>query len=256
MAGGVLLLSIDWELEIDQSEQAREQRLDAAGQQLVELTGRLRIPATWAVADPLLSVATEAILRAGVGHEMAVLGDRTRIGPGSGRSRLARELDRRFERAHKVGIPVRTLALRNVEPAAVLDLVHDHHVQAVRGPAVDTAALARKSGSPVPRFGVWQAPAPWRIPTQPGWLVPGAWSVRRELRRAIRRQAILHLAIDAPRLVDAGAAGMAAVESVLSLAAARRDAEQLSMFTLGQLAEAALRERASVPTRSILHPAA
>lgn len=256
MAGGTLLLTIDWELEIDHSDHVREQQLDAAGLRLIELTRRLRLPATWAVADPLLSAATEQIQRAGVGHEMAVLGDRTWIGPGSGRTRLARELTRRFERARKVGIPVRALALRNVEPASVQDLLHEHQVHAVRGPAIDHASLARNAAAPGVRFGVWQAPTAWRIPAQHHWFLPGQWSIRREIRRAIRRQTVLHLAIDAPRLVSAGEPGLAAIESTLSLAATRRDAGQLSIMTLGQAAEIALRERASVPTRSILRPAA
>jgi hypothetical protein len=256
MAGGVLLLSIDWELEIDNSDQAREQRLDAAGLQLVELTQRLRIPATWAVADPLLSAATDQILRAGVGHEIAVLGDRSWIGPGSGRNRLARELDRRFQRARKVGIPVATLSLRNVEPATMLDLLHEHHIHAVRGPASDRPSLARKIGPPTVRYGVWQAPTAWRIPARQTWWLSGGWSIRRQLRRAIRRQELLHLVVDAPRLVDAGQPGLAALESLLTLAAARRDAGQLEIVTLGQSAETALRDRASHPTRSILRPAA
>jgi hypothetical protein len=256
MAGGTLLISIDWELEIDHSDQIREQRLDAAGVRLLEMTRRLRIPATWAVADPFLSAATDPIQRADVGHELAVLGDRTWIGPGSGRSRLARELDRRFDRARKAGIPVTALALRNVESASVLDLLHDHGVHGVRGPALDHLSQVRKASGSGVRLGVWQAPAAWRIPAQQHWFLPGQWSVRREIRRTVRRQGTLHLTIDAPRLVDAGDPGLAAIESALTLAAARRDAGQLAILTLGHAADIALRERASVPTRSILRPAA
>ncbi len=256
MAGGTLLVSIDWELEIDHSDQAREQRLDAAGLRLIELTRRLRIPATWAVADPAISAATEQIQRADGLHELAVLGDRTWIGPGSGRTRTARELDRRIDRARKVGIPVTTLALRNVEPTGVLDLLHDHGVHGVRGPALDHMSLLRKSAGSGVRLGVWQAPAAWRLPAQQQWFLPGQWSVRREIRRTIRRQGTLHLTIDAPRLVEAGDPGLVAIESALTLAATRRDAGQLAILTLGQAAEIALRERTTVPTRSILRPAA
>lgn len=256
MAGSVLILSVDLELEIDHSDQLREERLDAVRTHLVRLTEQHRVPATWAVADPLLSAATEQVLRGSVGHELAVLGDRTWIGPGYGRGRIARELDRRFTRARKVGIPVRTLALRNVEPASILEILHKHHVSAVRGPAVDSAAEARRLGMLPIRFGVWQAPTAWRLPLRPRWWLSGAWAICHEIRRTIQRGSTLHLAIDGPRLVDWGADAFSVIESVVQFAAARRDAGLLRIATQGQLAEEALRDRAAISTRSILRPAA
>jgi hypothetical protein len=256
MAGGVLAVSIDWELEIDTSDAVSERQLEAAGTQLIALTRQHAIPAVWAVADPLLSAASDEILAAGIGHEIAVLGDRTWIGPGCGRARLARELERRFERARTSGLTVSTLALRNVEPTEVLDLLHEHRVLAVRGPAIDSVSLTRKLAAPPVRFGVWQAPRAWRMPLRPLWWLGEGWSIRHALGRAVQRESLLHLAIDAPRLIQAGPEGMRMLATAFRLAAARRDAGQLEIVTLRQLAQSALKERGSAPTRSILRPAA
>jgi hypothetical protein len=256
MAGGVLVLSIDLELEIDKSDAASEQQLAAAGSQLIALTREHSIPAVWAVADPLLSAATDEVLREGARHEIAVLGDRTWIGPGCGRTRLARELERRVGRARKAGLTVSTLALRNVEPTEILELLHEHRVLAVRGPASGAVSLTRKLAAPPVRFGVWQAPPAWRVPLRPRWWLAESWSIRRTIRQAIARQSILHLAIEAPRLIEAGPEALITLAAALSFAAACRAAGQLEIATLGQLAQAALRERASAPARSILRPAA
>jgi hypothetical protein len=255
-AGGVLILSVDLELEIDNSDRLRDEQLDAVRSRLVGLTQQHQIAATWAVADPLLSVASEQVLHAGVEHELAVLGDRTWIGPGYGRGRIARELDRRFGRARHVGMAVSTLALRNVEPLTVLELLHHHGVTAVRGPAVESASAAQRLGTASVRFGVWQAPAAWRLPTVSRWWLPASWSICRQIRRACERGLMLHLAIDAPGLVETGPEAIGVLAAVLRFAAARRDAGQLRIATHRQLAEAALRQPENAGTRSILRPAA
>lgn len=253
---GVLVLSVDLELEIDHSDRLRDEQLDAVRSRLVGLTQQHRIAATWAVADPLLSAATDQVLHAGAGHELAVLGDRSWIGPGYGRGRIARELDRRLGRARKAGIAVQALALRNVEPSSVLQLLNEHGIMAVRGPAIDAAVAVRKLAAPSVRFGLWQAPPPWQLPLVGRWWLPASWGICYEIRRTSDRESLLHLAIDAPRLVEAGPEGLNVVESVLRYAAARRDAGHLRIATVRELAEEALHQRANSHTRSILRPAA
>src|SRR5437899_2304439 len=125
---GTLVLSIDVELDLERHEAHLERRLDEVRSQLVAMTRAAAIPATWAVADPMLSAASDSILAAGCGHEIAVLGDQAWLGPGCGRARLARELARRFSVPGKAGIPVSTLALRNVKQVIDLDLLIDHGV--------------------------------------------------------------------------------------------------------------------------------
>jgi hypothetical protein len=254
--GGLVLVSIDLELDIEHRKHFGEQQLDEVRSRLIDMTARFGVPATWAVADPLHSAASDQVLAAGVGHELAVLGDRTWIGYGAGRTRLDRELARRFDGPRQHGMPVTTLVLRNVEQVLDLDLLLGHGITAVRGPAVDSASLARKLAPPPIRFGIWQAPAAWSIPPRAGWWISSSWRIRREIKRAIGRSRQLHLAIDAPRLIAAGTDGLAATERMLQYVRAKCAAGHLRVATLGQLAKQSLMGRAAVPTRSILLPAA
>jgi hypothetical protein len=253
---GTLVLSIDLELDLEHHEAQLERRLDEVRSQLVAMTRAAAVPATWAVADPIFSAASESILAAGCGHEIAVLGDQAWLGPGCGRVRLARELTRRFSVPRKSGISVSTLALRNVEQVIDLDLLIEHGVTAVCGPSVEHAALARKLGQPPIRFGLWQPPAAWTLSPRKSWLSPIAWQICREIKRTIRQRSLLHLRLDALRLVEAPHGALELVSSMLRYIAAKRDAGQLVIETIGHLAAHALDSRASIPTRSILRPAA
>ena len=253
---GTLLLSIDLELGLNHQEPQLQRRLDEVRRQLIQSTRDLGLPATWAVADPTLSAATDSILAAGSGHEIAVLGERAWLGPGCGRVRLGRELTRRFDCARRAGIAVSTLALRGVEQLPDLDLLLDHGVTALRGPALDSLAAARKSDHSPIRFGIWTPPVAWKLPPQARWWTPASWLIRREIKRAIRRQAVAHLEIDAPRLVAAPEPALALIGSMLRYAATKRDAGQLRVQTIGQCAAQALAERTATPSRSILRPAA
>src|SRR5688572_19137179 len=108
-ARGTVVLSIDLELDLEHTQPGLSRRLDDVRSQLIDLAGKWHVPATWAVADPMLSAATEPIMRAAGGHEIAVLGDLAWLGTGCGRDRLARELVRRFSVPCKAGISVHTL---------------------------------------------------------------------------------------------------------------------------------------------------
>ena len=253
---GTLILSIDLELDLEHQDNRLQQRLDDVRTRLVELTKTYRIPATWAVADPAFSVATESILAAECGHEIAVLGQRAWLGPGCGRARLGRELARRFAGARKAGIPVGTLALRDVDQILDLDLLLDHGICAIRGPAVDTPALARKLGTPPIRFGLWQTPAAVRIPPRTAWWLPASWLVRQEVKQAIRRQTLVHFEIDAAQLVAAPEQSLRLIAATLDYVAAKRDGGLLMIASIGEIAARLLAVRTAAPSRSILQPAA
>ena len=252
---GTLILSVDLELDLEHQEPALQRRLDEVRRQLVALTQSHSISATWAVADPTLSAATESILAAGCGHEIAVLGDQAWLGTGCGRLRLGRELTRRFDSARRAGISVSTLALRNVEQVFDLDLLLDHGVTALRGPAIDTFAPSGKVAAPPIRFGLWQPPAARKLPPLTPWWSPATWLIRREIKRAIAQQSLLHFEIDAPRLV-AHESALGLVVSTLRYAAAKRDVGKLAIHTIGHVAAQMLAERTAAPSRSILRPAA
>jgi hypothetical protein len=252
---GTVVLSIDLELDLEHYEDPLQRRLDEVRSQLVAMTRAASIPATWAVADPMLSAASESILASGCGHEIAVLGDRAWLGPGCGRVRLARELARRFSVPRKAGVSVSTLILRNVDQVIDLDLLIEHGVTAVCGPSVDGAAASKMALPPI-RFGLWQPPVARKLLPRQDWWIPAAWSIRRDIKRAIRRRTLLHLRLDALRLIDAPPSALEVVESMLRYMAAKRDAGQLQVETIGHLATKALDDRASIPSRSILRPAA
>jgi hypothetical protein len=253
---GTLILSVDLELDLDHQDLPGHERLDYVRRELLQGMKQFDLPATWAVADPALSVATESILAANSGHEIAVLGDQAWLGPGSGRLRLSRELERRFGGARRAGVPATTLALRNIDQVLDLDLLLDHGITAIRAAAVNSVVQARKLAAPPIRYGVWQAPAAWRIPPQPSWWMPTSWSICREIKRAIASGTLVHLEIDAPRLVESSTHELATISRVLRYAAARRDAGKLQVETIRQIAQRTLSDRAALPSRSILKPAA
>ena len=256
MGSGSVILSIDLELDLNHQETLLQKRLDALRTELVELTRELRLSATWAVADPALSAATESILSANVGHEIAVSGDRAWLGPGCGRLRMSRELARRFGGARKAGVSVTTLALRNVEHVRDLDLLVEQGITAIHRPPVETPSLARKIAAPAISFGLWHAPMAWRIPDQAAWWTPGAWLAGHEIRWIVRRRLQSHLQIDAQRLVEHSGEPLRCIRRTLRSVAAKRDAGLLTIDTIGKLAIAALADRGATPSRSILRPAA
>ena len=140
--GGSLVISIDLELAPRQRMRLDDQRrLASTTDSLIEALRDCRLAATWAVADPAVSAATEVIRAAAENnnaendnaHDIAVLGDHTWIGPQAGRTRFARELSRRVLRAQVAGIGVSTLGVRDAVLSDHLDLLVQHGIPAVRG---------------------------------------------------------------------------------------------------------------------------
>jgi len=253
---GVVTISIDLELEIDHYTSRRQGELDRVRDRLCELLQAYRIPATWAVADPARSAASDPILASGMGHEIAVLGDRTWIGPGAGRTRLSRELARRFDGARRVGIAATTLVLRGCDCLPEVDLLLAHAVTAVRA---GTEAASPRSHPPVAaplRYGIWQAPPARLVPSLKSWWNPSRWIGRRELRSAIATGALLHFQIDAPQLIESCDLGLRGVEELAAALSQHPDQQRLRLATLGTLAAEHLRQRSATSARSILRPAA
>lgn len=251
---GTVVLSVDLELDLEHHQGGLPRRLDEVRAELIDQATQAAIPVTWAVADPMLSAATEPILRAGGGHEIAVVGDEAWLGCGCGHDRLSRELSRRFAVPCKSGIAVHTLVTRNVTPLVELDVLLANGVTAICGPSAETLTDIRQP-SPL-RFGIWQAPPAWRLPPHAAWWSPTAWQIRREIKRVARQGSILHLRLDALSLIDQPQDSLPLVNWLFAYIGKSRDAGRIELATIGTLAAATLSHRAGAPSRSVLRPAA
>jgi hypothetical protein len=248
-------LSIDLELDIDQQNESLRQRLDDLRSELILLLDQHQLPATWAVADPAISASTEPILASPIGHELAVLADRSWFGAGSGRLRLRRELSRRFDRARRAGISLSTLALRNVDEVTEVDLLVEQGIVAIRGPAVSPDETSRPVRSSS-RADIWHLPAAWQLPMQSAWWLPSNWSIKRRIRQALRNQSAVHVAIDSPLIVEDDTSSLEGLGELFAWISALSAAGQLQVSTLGRLGKQFVSQHAATPSRSILRPAA
>lgn len=228
-----LTLSIDLELEIGRTSSSDLARLDALTPDLVDLLDAHSIVATWAVADPGRSAATEMILAATQPHEIAVLGDRSWIGWGAGGSRANRELTRRICGATERGINIRTLVLHNESSFANgLDLA-ELGIQTIRQP------IGHQVLRPVSLMGLAKglvlAEQVQRLvlPTWWNW-----WESEANLTTRWRQQSHLsgratcHLGIDAQQLCTAGPRGLQRLSSLLDEIADLRKRYGVQLLTL------------------------
>ena len=250
----VVLISVDLELNIPQRLALSERSLDLVTPTLLNLFERYDIAATWALADPAVSAATEGIMSGQPDHEIAVLGDPTWVGPTAGRQRFSRELARRYQSARAAGVSVSTLALRNIDRMCHFDLLVKHGVSIVRGSQLNGLTHSLHSG-PVPmRFGVWNLAPNCVLPaTRWTWRADhGLSTAQRAIRSAIRSHNTVHLMIDAAGLGETGRRGFRMVERLLRHIADRRDRRQLESATLAAMARMLTPCRTEQPTRSIL----
>jgi len=255
-AGGLISISIDLELDPGHPH-CLHPRLDAVRQELIDLFSSLAIPATWAVADPLYSAATDSILAAGGNQEIAVLGDEAWLGPGCGRLRMARELARRFAAARQAGIQVTTLAIRRISRMPDVDLLREHGVQALCPPPV-----GRRPDAGVPPNGwasekLWCPPAPWRFPLAGGWWSWNSWLMWRVMRKAVSAPVVLHLRLEASQLVGAPRRVLGWLAEWLLSLSHQRQKGSLSIRTLAeQASEALCTPVAAAPARTLVTSAA
>ena len=256
---GSLVISIDLELAPRQRMRLDDQRrLASTTDVLIEALRNCGIAATWAVADPAVSAATDAILAAAqdrnAGHDVAVLGDPTWIGPQAGRTRFARELSRRVLRAQVAGIKVSTLVVREVALSDHLDLLVRYGITAVRD--AHTARCVATCGAEPVRYGVWRMRATHGLGDVAAGRLGATGALRRAIVRSATRSEACHLAIDAAQLALAGTGAQRRFERVLRSIAQLRDREELSVRTMAQTARLLVPVRARRPAHSILRPAA
>jgi len=249
-----LAISIDLELDIPQRIALSGRSLDSVTTALLGLFEKYRLDASWAVADPAVSAATDSIRSCPQQHEIAVLGDPTWVGSAAGRPRFSRELVRRIEGGRSVGIAISTLVLREGVVADHADLLVKHGVTVVRGNLPRGSQLVEHC-RPMPiRFGVWDIPACCAVPAARRW-----WPTTvagHAVRAAVRNLDFVHFSIDAGRLVAARNSGLRSVERLLRLVARERDDARLKVSTLAAMADQLRPIRSSPPTHSILRSAA
>jgi hypothetical protein len=252
----VLTISIDWSGDDAGLDVATRRSLDQFGEQLVSLLDSLKLPATWATADPAAAVSIKHLSTSALPHEVALLGHASWMGRDIPPSRVARELTRHIESASAAGYSVSTLAIGS--PA--LDHAHlavKHGMTAVRHARSDKSAISRAPRSRALQFGLWSFPVTIRLPGQsrfwPGG--GGASAARAAIDQAIAERGVEQLVIEPTRVVERSGAHRV-LERVLRHVARRREAGLLEVLTIGAMAARLSSQRQGQPSRSILHSAA
>ncbi len=248
---GVIVVSVDLEPPVSGGV-AAQRMLDRLTPQLIELFDRHRVRATWAVADPIVSAATERLQSSHVPHEIAVLGDATWAGPHAARGRFAGELSRRVLRARAAGLAVSSLAMVEPIPTDHYDLLLKQGITAVRAPGQANTGRVPQSL----RYRLWQLPVSHRLPAANRWFAAGSWAAQRGLRRAAAQQSLYHLEIDAPRLGGRGSSALRSLERLLRQAARLQQQRRVEILTMAETVARLSATPSVVPARSVLRKAA
>lgn len=230
-----LTLSIDLELEIGRATPGQLQWLGDLTPELVALLDAHGFAATWAVADPARSAATESILASIQPHEIAVLGDRSWLGWGAGGSRANRELTRRISGAAENQIAIRTLVLHNESSFANGLQLSELGIRTVRQP------IGHEVLRPVSLMGLAKgllvAEQVQRL-ALPNWW--SWWEGESPLAARCRQRSLLpdrancHLGIDAQQLCAAGPRGLHRLANALAELSELRSEHGLQVLTLRQ----------------------
>ncbi|MFV2069706.1 MAG: hypothetical protein ACC645_22295 [Pirellulales bacterium] len=249
----LLHVCIDLEAPFAEGNSVDRADLDRVGDWLIQRVGQYGIPATWAVADPVHSAVTSRLLSGRVVHELAVLGDRTWVGPAAGRRRFAAELTRRVLRARAAGLSISTLATRHELASDHLDLLVKHGITALRAHAVPCSPGSRVEAI---GFGLWKFSVHDSLPRPKTWLNPLAGrSIARRLRRAVQQGPSPVVLIDASGMSLQGARERRRVDYILNRIACWSRDDHVRVETLAQAASRLSAPRPSTPAHSILRKA-
>jgi hypothetical protein len=195
------------------------------------------------------------IVRSGVDHELAILGDSYWLGPTAGRTRFARELARRVLQSRAAGLEVTTLVPRVAPVDRHIDLIVKQRISAIAG----VAAPDRDRHLPMPRalhYGVWELPIGRSLPIPARWFSRRGWSIWRRIRRAANEAATFHLVIDATAVAQEGRRVESTIAWLVRRVAELRDRGVLQVETLRTAARRLAAVPAASPQHSILRRAA
>ena len=261
-AHGVVVVSIDLELDLlERSDWLRQRALAEITPLLSELCDTHQISATWAVADPAISAATDVIRGITVPQEIALLGDASWIGPAAGPARFARELSRRVHHAREAGVAISSLLLRGAEVGANgeanaeanWDLLAGHGLNAIRS---DLRGVS--TGEPkVAHFGIREFPVNGLLPASGRWW--NRYRARRTIRHSIEETArlggLFHLAIDTPAMFAAGDRAVSTVQQTFRQIQKLSSQGRLTVETLSTATNRLGRTHSVPPAASILRAA-
>lgn len=252
---GHLLLTVQLDSVTAGQNLARHQELASLTKRLVALAEIHRLPMTWAVSDPAHSAATSLIMRSGLEHELAILGDSNWVGPTAGRTRFARELVRRLIQARAAGLEISSLVPHVASIEQHVDLVVKQHISAVAGFAMPDHG--RNSLAPrALHYGVWELPISEHLPLRSKSFFAGKRTTWKQIRRATREASMFHLMIDAPGLVENGRSAEKSVAWLAKRIAVLRDRGLVRIETLRSMSACLSDVPAARPQRSILLAAA
>jgi hypothetical protein len=256
------LLTITVDAEMDTTRRGLDQQgqLEAVTANLLALLAEYRLPATWAVADPAISAATDRIIAEAGGHELAILGDRTWVGNAAGRNRFGNELQRRVTHGRAAGLDIGTLVLRDVQLDDHSDLVVKLELKSVVVPNVWNRRLRISPAIPLPeqiRFGLWELPVTIGLPGSNRWLPGGGGRLKalRMIDRANRQNLPVQILLNCLDLA-VRPASFGVLESLLGKIARLHQSAKLQVVTQAVLAERLTGDRQMAPAHSILRPAA
>ncbi len=243
---GIFSLSVDVSSTNAQGADSNGSQSKLAG--LLSTLRRLQIPATFATPTPGCDGLFEPIRDEQVRHEMAILADESWVGPAVGRTKFARELASRVESAKLAGVAVHSLATTGPELTGNLDLLVKHQISVVR-------SVANRGFEPQSlRFGVWQAPVSFTLPSQGRWQFGGnEWAINRALTRASKCGGLVHLVVDFEALCDQQEA--ATLERILATVNRRRNKRQVSILTMQGVVQRLAPQRRSAMAKSVLRVA-
>jgi len=235
---GLFALSLD----------VRDNVTDRQVAKLLQSLRRTGIPATVAMASPGENSVAARVQDDALPHDFAILAEDTWVGQRVGRTKFARELARRVEVAGKNGIAPHTLALYGTELDRNLDLLVKHRIAVVRRCGIAGFQPASL------RFGIWQAPVSFSIPSTSPWQLGGLeWTVHRALSKAAKEHGLVHVVADAQSLLEPRF--YATFERILGLVQQQQCKRHLTAVTLGTLVELLTPRRQTPASRSVLRVA-
>jgi hypothetical protein len=261
LPGSLLSISIDAELDTTRRGFDQQAQLEVVTGKLLALLSKYQLPATWGVADPAMSAATDRIMGAATGHEVAVLGDQSWVGRTAGRNRFGNELQRRVTHGRAAGLEISSLILRDAQLDDHTDLVVKSGITSILEPDARPRrwlSTSRAIQSPQQiHFGLWKLSVSCKLPGDNRWLPSGGGTVgaNRVIKIAVAQKLPVQLLLNCLDLAMHRTA-LSGLEGIFRQIALRREQAVLQVSTQTALAVEITGRRSYAPSHSILRPAA